>query len=161
MAPTFLGILDDVGEYLGVEVSYDESVISERMRQVSGEVSSYVEMLGISDVSVASVQILLLAAGVVIFAGVAGEAFFRKTGIPDVAFLMVLGIVLGPILGIVPIGMVLEIVPYFAAVALIIIMFDGGLGLDMKRIARTAHFATALVVSGFVISVAIVAAGAH
>lgn len=161
MAPTFLGILDVIGEYLGVEVSYDESVISERMRQVSGEVSSYVEMLGISDVSVASVQILLLAAGVVIFAGVAGEAFFRKTGIPDVAFLMVLGIALGPILGIVPIGMVLEVVPYFAAVALIIIMFDGGLGLDMKRIARTAHFATALVVSGFVISVAIVAAGAH
>ena len=161
MAPTFLGILDDIGEYLGVEVSYDESVIGERIRQVSGEVSSYVEMLGISDVSVASVQILLLAAGVVIFAGVAGEAFFRKTGIPDVAFLMVLGIVLGPILGIVPIGMVLEVVPYFAAVALIIIMFDGGLGLDMKRIAGTAHFATALVVSGFVISVAIVAAGAH
>ena len=161
MAPTFLGILDDIGEYLGVEVSYDESVIGERMREVGGAVSSYVEMLGISDVSAASVPILLLAAGVVIFAGVAGEAFFRKTGIPDVAFLMVLGIVLGPILGIVPIGMVLEVVPYFAAVALIIIMFDGGLGLDMKRIAGTAHFATALVVSGFAISVAIVAAGAH
>ena len=41
---------------------------------------------------------ILLAAGVVIFLGVAGEAFFKKTGIPDVAFLMVLGVIIGPVL---------------------------------------------------------------
>ena len=31
--------------------------------------------------------------------GVIGEAFLKKTGIPDVAFLMMLGVVLGPLLG--------------------------------------------------------------
>jgi len=42
------------------------------------------------DGPIASADVILLAAGVVIFLGVAGEAFFKKTGIPDVAFLMIL-----------------------------------------------------------------------
>ena len=56
--------------------------------------------------------------------GVIGEAFFKKTGIPDVAFLMMLGVVLGPLLGIIRPDAVTLVVPYFAGVALIIIMFD-------------------------------------
>ena len=53
----------------------------------------------IADVSfgdslVASAPILLLAASVVIIMGVLGEAFFKRTGIPDILFLMVLGICL-------------------------------------------------------------------
>ena len=35
---------------------------------------------------IASAPILLLAASVVIILGVLGEAFFKKTGIPDIAF---------------------------------------------------------------------------
>ncbi len=46
-------------------------------------------------------QTLLLAARLVIFLGVAGESFFRKTGIPDVTFLMIFGVILGPVFGIV------------------------------------------------------------
>ena len=57
-----------------------------------------------------------------IFLGVAGEAFFRRTGVPDVAFLMILGVIIGPVLGIIKPEAVIEIVPYFAALALIIIM---------------------------------------
>ena len=44
--------------------------------------------------SIASAHVVLLAAGVTIFLGVAGEAFFKKTGIPDIAFLMVLGVII-------------------------------------------------------------------
>lgn len=113
------------------------------------------------DGAIASAPVLLLAAGVVIFLGVTGEAFFKRTGIPDVAFLMILGVVLGPVLGIVQPAAVAQIVPYFAAVALIIIMFDGGLNLDLKSIARTAHFSIFLAILGFVVSVAIVAALAY
>ena len=58
---------------------------------------------------IASAPILLLAASVVIILGVLGEAFFKKTGIPDIAFLMVLGIIIGPILGIVQPAAVVEI----------------------------------------------------
>ena len=77
-----------------------------------------------------SAPVLLLAGAIIIFLGIAGEAFFKKTGIPDIAFLMIFGVIIGPIFGIIPTSTVIEIVPYFAAIALILIMFDGGLNLD-------------------------------
>jgi len=112
--------------------------------------------LSAQDGSLAAAHVILLAAGVTIFLGVAGEAFFKKTGIPDIAFLMVLGVIIGPVLGIIQAEAVTQIVPYFAAIALIIIMFDGGLNLDFKHIAKTAHFASTLAILGFITSVIIV-----
>ena len=117
--------------------------------------------LSFGDSLVASAPILLLAASVVIILGVLGEAFFKKTGIPDILFLMMLGIIIGPVLGIIQPEAVLEIVPYFAAVALIIIMFDGGLNLHIGKVLKTAHFAIILVIVGFALSVGIVAGLAH
>lgn len=104
-----------------------------------------------------SAPILLLAGAVIIFLGVAGESFFRKTGIPDIAFLMILGVIIGPVLGMIPVNVVIEIVPYFAAVALILIMFDGGLNLDIRTVISTAHYAVLLSILGFVTSVICVA----
>ena len=166
----FLTILDTIQEYLGIQITYGDGIIYRWLEDSGVSVwinsiqvwfASLVDIIGISDSSIASAPVLLLAAGVVIFAGVAGEAFFRRTGVPEVAFLMILGVILGPVLGIVQIEAVMAIVPYFAALALIIIMFDGGLNLNLKRLVSTAHFATALVVGGFIISVALVAVGAH
>ena len=110
---------------------------------------------------IASAPVLLSAASVVIILGVLGEAFFKKTGIPDIAFLMVLGIIIGPILGIIKPEAVIEIVPYFAAIALIIIMFDGGYNLHIGNVLKTAHFAIILVILGFAVSVGIVTGLAH
>ena len=104
---------------------------------------------------------LLLMAGITIVIGVAGEAFFKRTGIPDVIFLLTLGIIVGPILGIIDYGVVLSVIPYFAALALIVIMFDGGMSLDLKRITSVGHYSIILAVAGFIISVAIVATIAH
>ena len=117
--------------------------------------------LSFGDSLIASAPILLLAASVVIIMGVLGEAFFKKTGIPDILFLMVLGVIIGPVLGIIQPEAVLEIVPYFAAVALIIIMFDGGLNLHIGKVVKTAHFSVILVIVGFAVSVGIVGSFAH
>ena len=117
--------------------------------------------LSSSESSLVSAPVLLLAAGVVIFFGVIGESFFKKTGIPDVAFIMILGVLIGPVFGIIQPEVVLEVVPYFAALALIIIMFDGGLNLEIKSMIKTAHFASILSIIGFVISVVIVTSLAH
>jgi len=119
------------------------------------------EFSGGSGSLIASAPILLLAASVVIILGVLGEAFFKKTGIPDIAFLMVLGVVIGPVFGIIQPEAVIEIVPYFAALALIIIMFDGGYNLHIGNVLKTAHFAIVLVILGFAVSVGIVAAFGH
>ena len=111
--------------------------------------------------SIAAAHVVLLAAGVTIFLGVAGEAFFKRTGIPDIAFLMILGVIIGPILGIIQVEVVTEIVPYFAALALIIIMFDGGLNLDLRHMVKTAHFAVIIAILGFALSMVIVSVLAH
>lgn len=100
-----------------------------------------------------SAPVLLLASAIIIFLGVAGEAFFKKTGIPDIAFLMILGVVIGPILGIIPTSTVVQVVPYFAAIALILIMFDGGLNLDIRNVIKTAHYALLLSILGFLASI--------
>ena len=117
--------------------------------------------LSASESSLVSAPVLLLSAGVVIFFGVIGESFFKKTGIPDVALIMILGVIIGPVLGIIQPEVVIEVVPYFAALALIIIMFDGGLNLEIKSMVKTAHFASVLSIIGFVISVGIVTGLAH
>ena len=137
--------------------NFDTSMILDKITELQNSIGT----LSIQDGPIASAHVILLAAGVVIFLGVAGEAFFKKTGIPDVAFLMVLGVIIGPVLGIIQPEAVIQVVPYFAALALIIIMFDGGLNLDIKHVVRTAHFSVTLAVLSFILSVVMIALAAH
>ena len=155
----FFGILEiirgQISDFVSLE-NFDTSFILEKFY----EFQNFIGTLN-QEGPIASAHVLLLAAGVVIFAGVAGEAFFKKTGIPDVAFLMILGVIIGPVLGIIQPEAVLQIVPYFAALALIIIMFDGGLNLDLKQIIKTAHFSFTLAILGFILSVVIATVAVH
>ena len=159
MNPIFFGILElvrgqlsDIPALKGIDTGFLLEKISE-FQNFIGTLSQ--------EGPIASAHVILLAAGVVIFLGVAGEAFFKKTGIPDVAFLMILGVIIGPVLGIIQPDAVIQIVPYFAALALIIIMFDGGLNLDLKHMIKTAHFSFTLAILGFILSVAIATMAVH
>jgi len=160
MNPVILSILNLFSEQLGDIIpfsNFDTNLILDKFFEIQNSIST----LSIQDGPIASAHVILLAAGVVIFLGVAGEAFFKKTGIPDVAFLMVLGVIIGPVLGIIQPEAVIEVVPYFAALALIIIMFDGGLNLDIKHLVKTAHFSVTLAVVGFILSVVIITLATH
>ena len=137
--------------------NFDTSMIFDKIT----ELQNFIGTLSIQNGPIAEAHVILLAAGVVIFLGVAGEAFFKKTGIPDVAFLMILGVIIGPVLGLIQPEAVIQVVPYFAALALIIIMFDGGLNLDIKHVIKTAHFSVTLAVLGFVLSVVMISIAAH
>jgi len=159
MNPVFFGILELIRGQLGDLASldsFDTGFILEKINEFQNFMGTLSQ-----DSPIASAHVILLAAGVVIFLGVAGEAFFKKTGIPDVAFLMILGVIIGPVLGIIQPEAVIQIVPYFAAVALIIIMFDGGLNLDLKQIVKTAHFSFTLAILGFILSVVIATIAVH
>jgi cell volume regulation protein A len=159
MNPVFFGMLELIRGQLGDVSSLDginASVILEKFNEFQNFVGTLSQ-----EGPIASAHVILLAAGVVIFLGVAGEAFFKKTGIPDVAFLMILGVIIGPVLGIIQPDAVIQIVPYFAALALIIIMFDGGLNLDLKQIIKTAHFSFTLAILGFILSVVIATLAIH
>jgi len=160
MNPIILSVLNLIrgqsGEVLPFS-DFDPSLILDKIAELQNSIGT----LSSQDGGIASAHVILLAAGVVIFLGVAGEAFFKKTGIPDVAFLMIFGVIIGPVLGIIQPEAVIQVVPYFAALALIIIMFDGGLNLDIKHIVKTAHFSVTLAVLGFILSVVIITLAAH
>ena len=160
MDPIILSILNLIREKIEDIIplsNFDSNLILDKILILQNSING----LSIQDGPIASAHVILLAAGVVIFLGVAGEAFFKKTGIPDVAFLMVLGVIIGPVLGIIQAETVIQVVPYFAALALIIIMFDGGLNLDIKHIVKTAHFSFTLAILGFVLSVVIISVATH
>ena len=160
MDPIILSILnlirDKIEDIIPLS-NFDSNLILDKILVLQNSIDG----LSVQDGPIASAHVILLAAGVVIFLGVAGEAFFKKTGIPDVAFLMVLGVIIGPVLGIIQAETVIQVVPYFAALALIIIMFDGGLNLDIKHVVKTAHFSFTLAIIGFVLSVVIISVATH
>jgi cell volume regulation protein A len=133
-------------------MNHGSASVSEIIKEIFSGFQDFVPQFSPIIGEIMSAPVLLLAGAIIIFLGVAGEAFFKRTGIPDIAFLMVLGVIIGPILGIVSTDTVIEIVPYFAAIALILIMFDGGLNLDIRTVIRTAHYALFLSVAGFITS---------
>lgn len=100
---------------------------------------------------------LLLVAGIFLV-GALGEVVFAKTRVPDVVWLILCGWILGPLLGVVDKNLLLGIAPYFAAFALIVILFNGGTSLQLDGVMRAAPRALLLAVTGFVLAAATVAA---
>ncbi len=104
-----------------------------------------------------SVETVLGLIGVVILVGLAGEVGFKRTGIPSVLFLMGLGIVLGPVLGYADAARVASLAPFFGTLALLIILFDGGLNLQFMKVLQETPLAllySVIVFSGSVLGVA-------
>ena len=83
-----------------------------------------------------------VAIGGIIAIGFTATLIFERTKIPDLLILILLGVLLGPValnyLGIVfvPQGVLEVAAPYFAAVALMMILFDGGLNLPLLQVIR-------------------------
>jgi len=92
----------------------------------------------------ASVDLLTVfaAVGAIIAIGFTASLIFERTRIPDLLILIFLGLILGPVaalyLGItfVDPGVLAVATPYFTAVALMFILFDGGLNLRLKEVVR-------------------------
>ncbi len=102
------------------------------------------------------IGLLFLIIASVIGIGFLGNYVFKKTKIPDILFLLLLGVLLGPVLGIFERSVFLEITPYVSALALLMILFDGGLNLKIDRVLREVPRGSLLAVLGFVLSAAAV-----
>lgn len=93
--------------------------------------------------------------GGVIVLGVLGDFLFTKTKIPSPVMLMLAGILLGPATNILQSDIFFGIAPYFGTIALILILFEGGLDLEFDLVIR--QFSSALLL-GF-LSFGLAAAG--
>lgn len=79
---------------------------------------------------------ILTLAGLTIILGYIGSLIFAKTRIPDVIWLMLFGIIVGPILGLVNVSIFRTMTPLLAVLALIIILFDGGLNMNFYQMLK-------------------------
>jgi cell volume regulation protein A len=105
-----------------------------------------------------SVSIALVIAALIILIGFLANFLFKKTGLPDMLILIFLGAVFGPILGVFDVEIIKSFAPYIAALALAYILFDGGMGLNIRQVFSNSPKAILLAVSGFLFSVLGVAA---
>ena len=104
-------------------------------------------------------SITILAIGLLVFFAHFLSLQFRKTNIPDVLVLMLLGILIGPVLGIVTPQDFGKVGSVVATIALVVILFESGTSLNLgvlgKSLATTGvlslwcFFLTAIIVALF------------
>ena len=99
-----------------------------------------------------------LVAAVIIIFGFLGEEFFKRTNIPDPLLLLLLGVIMGPIFGFFAQEQLLAITPYFSALALMIILFDGGLNMNINDAVRNGPRAIIMASLGWILNVILTAA---
>ena len=102
------------------------------------------------------VPYLFAGIGAIILMGFMGSLLFERTKIPDILILIFIGLIIGPILttytdiGILDdpeiSGALTQIAPMFSALALVIILFDGGLNLNLEKTMQ--KLGTAIVQTG-------------
>jgi len=102
------------------------------------------------------VTLALILAGLIIVIGFLSNYILERAGFPDMIFLIFLGFLLGPATGLVDATSVMGLAPYLAALALVYILFDGGMHMNIYRVFSESPRAAILAVTGFVINVAAV-----
>ena len=72
------------------------------------------------------VSVFTIVAAVIVV-GFGGELFFRKTGVPTFIFLILMGILIGPVLGLLSRAAILPYMGVFAELTLLMVLFYGGM----------------------------------
>lgn len=101
-----------------------------------------------------SVSLFLILVAAIFLIGVLGEVVFEKTGVPDVVWLILVGIFVGPISGLASRDVLGQVAPYFGALTLIIVLFNGGSELRLSDLKQAAPRAMLLAILTFLFSAA-------
>ncbi len=96
------------------------------------------------------------ALALLIFLGFAGNLIFSKLRFNDTLILILVGVIVGPVLGLVDQEPMLALSFIIGPLALILILFDGGLALKFQELASGLGSAAMLGLIGFVATVAII-----
>jgi len=95
--------------------------------------------------------------GAVILLGFIGHFIFDKTQIPEIIWLLLFGIVLGSGFHILSPAQLSSVAPTLAALALAIILFDGGLNMNFYKVLKEFPRATILAVLSVIFSMLFIA----
>ncbi|MCP4648310.1 MAG: hypothetical protein GY852_11375 [bacterium] len=98
-----------------------------------------------------------ILAGIILI-GFFGELLFRRFKIPSVLILLATGYLLGPVTGIVDVDLMVGLQYIFAPLALMILLFDGGIQLNIYRLVHESGRGIILGGLGLLFSIGAVAA---
>ncbi|PIO02888.1 hypothetical protein COX85_01120 [Candidatus Micrarchaeota archaeon CG_4_10_14_0_2_um_filter_55_9] len=98
--------------------------------------------------------------GAALFYGYLTNEFFKRTKIPDVLLLIAAGILIGPVTHLVEPSDLAGAAPFIGALALAIIVFEGGLKTNALKLARVVGEASWFTVLTSLLTVAVVALAA-
>ncbi len=104
-----------------------------------------------------NVNTALLAFSLIAIFGFLSEALFRRTNIPDVLFLIILGFLIGPNgFGYTSPEDLASVAPVFTTFTLLILIFDGAFNINLSSLIREFSSSLILTIYNFVISTIVV-----
>jgi potassium/hydrogen antiporter len=104
---------------------------------------------------------IIIALGLLIFFSHAFNELFSRTRIPNVLLLLLIGILVGPIGGLVTNDFFGEIGKVFTQITLIVILFESGANLKLKDIKESVGHASILTILNFIVALGITILVAH
>lgn len=102
-----------------------------------------------------TVSSIILLLALIILLGFTARLTFRWTKIPVPVILMLTGMVFGPILHLLPRELLMPVAPVFGTIALLLILFEGGLELDIESVVRQMRPAVVLGLFTFALSMGV------
>ena len=103
----------------------------------------------------------ILGAGLFVFTAHLLDAFFEKTRIPDILLLMVLGLLIGPVLGLLTTDDFGQVGPFLSVLTLLVILFESGLSLRIKALLDSAGRAAPFSIISMLLAIAGLAGATH
>ncbi len=100
----------------------------------------------------------ILLVGLLIFFAHFLTKFFEKTRIPDVLMLVLIGIILGPLFNLITLDSLGKVGNIFSVIALIIILFESGLGLTFSNLKESVFWGIKLATLNFAVTLIIITA---
>ena len=100
--------------------------------------------------------IIIVFVGLLVFASHVFTGIFERKRIPDVLLLMLIGLLLGPIFGLITPSDFGIAGPMFTTITLVIILFEGGLALNIETIKQSIRGTTALTFTSFFVTVVVI-----
>ncbi|MEK6876361.1 MAG: cation:proton antiporter [Nanoarchaeota archaeon] len=100
----------------------------------------------------------ILILGIVILVGFLGNFFFNKTRIPESVFLMLIGVLLGPVFNVVSGKFFIDNASFLISLALVVVLLDSGLTLKISKTLKNAPTALIFTILVMISTVAIVSA---
>jgi len=93
--------------------------------------------------------------GFILILGFIGNYIFNRTQVPSIVWLLLFGLIVGFVFNIrnIDSNLIRDISGLFSSVAIVIILFDGGINIDLHQLFRGAPRGLLLTITGFCLSI--------